>query len=56
MTKCDRGRGSKLVKNRLTYFMEGPYRLGDFSAVSYRPIVYNSQFYQNVDFYPTSIP
>ena len=24
LTKCDRGRGSKLAKNSLTYFMDGP--------------------------------
>src|SRR6218665_2340833 len=24
VTKCDRGRGSKLAKNSVTYFMEGP--------------------------------
>ena len=24
MTKCDRGRGSKFVKNSVTYFMDGP--------------------------------
>src|SRR6218665_3427132 len=24
VTKCDRGRGSKLVKNNVTYFMDGP--------------------------------
>src|SRR6218665_3869611 len=25
VTKCDRGRGSKLAKNSVTYFMNGPY-------------------------------
>src|SRR6218665_1425793 len=24
VTKCDRGRGSKLAKNSMTYFMDGP--------------------------------
>ena len=24
VTKCDRGRGSKLAKNNVTYFMDGP--------------------------------
>jgi len=24
VTKCDRGRGSKLVQNSMTYFMDGP--------------------------------
>ena len=24
VTKCDRGRGSKLAKNSVTYFMDGP--------------------------------
>src|SRR6218665_3360008 len=24
VTKCDRGRGSKLVQNSVTYFMDGP--------------------------------
>ena len=24
VTKCDRGRGSKLSKNSVTYFMDGP--------------------------------
>ena len=27
VTKCDRGRGSKLTKNNVTYFMEGPLGL-----------------------------
>src|SRR6218665_1319906 len=26
VTKCDRGRGSKLAKNSVTYFMDGPCR------------------------------
>ena len=25
VTKCDRGRGSKLAKNSVTYFMDGPF-------------------------------
>ena len=29
VTKCDRGRGSKLAKNGVTYFMDGPLRLVD---------------------------
>ena len=27
VTKCDRGRGSKLAKNSVTYFMDGPKAL-----------------------------
>src|SRR6218665_1726166 len=27
VTKCDRGGGSKLAKNSVTYFMDGPYAL-----------------------------
>src|SRR6218665_1711498 len=27
VTKCDRGRGSKLAQNSVTYFMDGPMRL-----------------------------
>ena len=26
VTKCDRGRESKLVQNSVTYFMDGPVR------------------------------
>src|SRR6218665_1405433 len=33
VTKCDRGRGSKLVKNSVTYFMDGPLVLNFLSFV-----------------------
>ena len=29
VTKCDRGRGSKLAKNSVTYFMDGPLRINN---------------------------
>src|SRR6218665_3701138 len=28
VTKCDRGRGSTLARNSVTYFMDGPYTQG----------------------------
>ena len=30
VTKCDRGRGSKLAKNSVTYFMDGPCTIKSF--------------------------
>ena len=33
VTKCDRGRGSKLPKNSVTYFMDGPLGQKSFSAI-----------------------
>ena len=32
VTKCDRGKGSKLAKNNVTYFMDGP-KAGKLSSI-----------------------
>src|SRR6218665_1592472 len=32
VTKCDRGRGPKLAKNSVTYFMDGPRRQSPWSG------------------------
>jgi len=39
VTKCDRVRGSKLAKNSVTYFIDGPFI--EFTVPRTRDVTYN---------------
>ena len=43
VTKCDRGRGSKLAKNSVTYFMDGPLcRQSDLASLIHNMGIYST--------------
>src|SRR6218665_2788470 len=41
VTKCDRGRGSKLAKNSVTYFMDGPLHMTPHHPINNLSILHN---------------
>src|SRR6218665_2904331 len=49
VTKCDRGEGSQLAKNSVTYFMDGPsiilYSILLYSILFYSILFYSILFY-----------
>ena len=43
MTVCDRGEGSKIIKNSVTYFMDGPTDICMHQLINYRVATYDEQ-------------